>query len=114
VPGKVSSLSPQVEVLEVEGLPRERETNGILIMKFHVLHVEREHTQITRQRPLRRLAKGAGEIHGAADGGVSRKFAAKICQPERVEIRLVQTKRKLGWIIVAQSNRATNRQGSPL
>ena len=104
---EVGSLPLKVELLNLSRAIGEGEKNRILIMDFHVFHVESKGGQFTVDDPLIGLAEWTAQVDRASDGRMSRKSAVEIGAPERVEIELVQLKGEVRGIAIPQLDVAT-------
>src|SRR5580704_5443679 len=110
VHAEISTLPHEVELLDVDRLIGEDESNGILIMDLYIFDVERNCTQVAGEDPLPGPAEWATQVERTGNGGMSRELAAEIGDPESIEIDLVRLKGKLGGIVIAQPNLAADQQ----
>ena len=114
VHAEVSTLPHEVELLDVDRLIGEGESNGILIMELYIFDIERNCTQVAGEDPLPGLAEWATQVERTGDGRMSRELAAEIGDPESVEIDLVRLKGQVGGIVIAQPNLAADQQRAVL
>src|SRR5580704_336214 len=99
---KVSSLSQNMELLDVDRLIGEGEANGILIVDFDIFDVEGEGGEGAVEDPPLGLPERTAQAERTGDGGMSRELAGEIGVPEGVEVELVGLKCESGGIAIAQ------------
>jgi len=98
-----------MQLLDVDGLIREGEADGILAVELDVLYIEHKRCEMAVECPSRRLAERAVKVERTGNSGMACKTAAEVGAPENIKIQLVHAKRELGRIVVAQLNVAAHK-----
>ena len=81
VSGKIGSLPDHVELLEVHGLVRKYQSDGITVADFDVFYVKRNGGEVAIHCPARGLEEWTVKIESTVDGRRSGKVRAQIGVP---------------------------------
>src|SRR3984957_10257880 len=109
VSNHVRALSHQMPRFNVNGLVRISKKRGTLMVKFGILHFDRNIGSAAVERLSPRIAQRSTHRYRTAERGVSGKLLSQIGAPQRVQIDMIHLHRNVRRIISAHAD--TSRQG---
>src|ERR1700688_4129487 len=111
---EISSLPHEMHLLNIHRLMGEREANRILIMHFEMIDIERASGKSAVDNPQVRMTERAVNIQRTIRYGITCRFAAKVMSPKRIKTQLIDLKRKIRGIAVAQLYISSQQPGAVL